>query len=487
MFRVIIAVLLQATLVSCGDFLDESPQSDFTAQAGDGAVSGYEDVEEARSGLNGAYSKFRTDLYQFNIFLIGDVMTDNCYVGGDGVNEEQFDKLSVSPTNSVIALSWKQYYELAGTASAVIQRVGLMEQDGETLEERKRIAAEAKFIRAWAYFDIVRLWGDAPVTLSIVPSIAGPDMDEWYSVVYPQRTPAEDIYVLILEDLGDEVIESLPSSSSGCFHATKGAAYGLRAKVLATMGEKEDRDYAAVISDCDKVLAEGYSMVKDFDLLWQPDGKFSTESIFEISFEKGSMENWAYRVLLTDMDGEVSVSWRRYCTPTHDLLSKFDKESDSRYASSVYWTEVPYSIYYPAEKYPLSYKIRSKVSNIILLRLADILLLKAEALVEEDRSDEAMAIVNEIRSRAGLSGLDENMGQADARLAVENERQLELYMEGQRWFDLVRNGRMEEVMGRATDKFGNPIVEDASKLHRLMPIPQGQIDINENLTQNEGY
>ena len=79
------------------------------------------------------------------------------------------------------------------------------------------------------------------------------------------------------------------------------------------------------------------------------------------------------------------------------------------------------------------------------------------------------------------------MDAALARLAVENERQLELYMEGHRWFDLIRNDRMEEVMGEATDKYGNPIVADASGLHRLMPIPQNQIDINENLVQNEGY
>ena len=484
--RIISAVLLQTAFLSCGDFLDESPLSDFTAPAG-GEVTGFKDIGEAQSALNGAYSKFMTDLYQFNIFLIGDVMTDNCYVGGDGVNEEQFDKLSVSPTNSVIALSWKQYYELAGTASSVIARAELMADDKETRVQRNRIVAEAKFIRAWAYFDIVRLWGDAPVTTGIVTSLTDSDKDAWYPAVYPERTPAEDIYAMILDDLDDSVIESLPGSGSGCFHATKGAAYGLRAKVSATMGEKSGRDYAAVVSDCDKVMDEGYSLVGDFDLLWQPDGEFSTESIFEISFDKGSMENWAYRLLLTDKDGEISVSWRRYCTPSHDLLARFDKQSDSRYASSVFWTEVPYSIYYPADNYPLSYKIRSRMSNIILLRLADILLLKAEALVELGRPKEALAIVNDIRSRAGAAPVDENMDAARARLAVENERQLELYMEGHRWFDLIRNDRMEEVMGEATDKYGNPIVADAAGLHRLMPIPQNQIDINENLAQNEGY
>ena len=83
-------------------------------------------------------------------------------------------------------------------------------------------------------------------------------------------------------------------------------------------------------------------------------------------------------------EDDGSVTWRRYCTPTHDLVAKFDKEKDTRYASSILWKSVPYDTYWPADSYPLSYKIREKTSNIILMRLADILLLKAEALVEFD-------------------------------------------------------------------------------------------------------
>ena len=121
------------------------------------------------------------------------------------------------------------------------------------------------------------------------------------------------------------------------------------------------------------------------------------------------------------------------------------------------------------------------------MRLADILLLKAEALVELGRPGEAADIVDEIRARAGVPPLPDGLGQDKMRLAVENERQLELYMEGQRWFDLLRNGRMEEVMQDAVDHNGDKMIQDASRLRRLMPVPQDQIDINGNLTQNEGY
>lgn len=254
------------------------------------------------------------------------------------------------------------------------------------------------------------------------------------------------------------------------------------------MGKKSERDYSKVVDMCDNVIKQGYSLVPDFESLWTVDGKFSSESIFELYFsDTAEQHNWAYWVLLTDVSGDVVVSWRRYCTPTQDLVAKFDKEKDVRYKSSIYWTAVPYDTYWPAKNYPLAYKIRQKESDIILLRLADILLLKAEALVELNRPKEALMIVNDIRNRAGLSGLSLSLSVAEARLAVENERQLELLFEGQRWWDLIRNERMEEVMKLAHDKNGNLRFSEIPAWRAKLPIPQAQIDINERLTQNIGY
>ena len=102
------------------------------------------------------------------------------------------------------------------------------------------------------------------------------------------------------------------------------------------------------------------------------------------------------------------------------------------------------------------------------------MLLKAEALVESGDAKSAVEIVNTIRSRAGIGALDVKMSREEARLAVENERQLELVLEGQRWYDLVRNERAVDVLG-------------IEPFRQLLPIPQNQIDINERLTQNEGY
>lgn len=478
------------SLVACERFLDEKPQSDLTKENTETKeqVSAYSSVSDAKSELNGVYALFKADIYEGNAFYIGDCMSDNCYIGGDGVSEEQLDNLNVSATNSVIATSWSQFYAIVGSATNVIENVKLMDSSLIDDATRAQIIADAKFARAWVLFDIVKYWGDAPMTLQLIPSITVDNIDKWYPIMYPSRTSEEEIYAQIISDLDENTIKNLPSKSAGAFCGTQGAAYGLLAKVYATMGKKSERDYSKVVDMCDNVIKQGYSLVPDFESLWTVDGKFSSESIFELYFsDTAEQHNWAYWVLLTDVSGDVVVSWRRYCTPTQDLVAKFDKEKDVRYKSSIYWTAVPYDTYWPAKNYPLAYKIRQKESDIILLRLADILLLKAEALVELNKPKDALMIVNDIRNRAGLSGLSLSLSVAEARLAVENERQLELLFEGQRWWDLIRNERMEEVMKLAHDKNGNLRFSEIPAWRAKLPIPQAQIDINERLTQNIGY
>ena len=486
----IIYLMCLGSLVACEKFLDEKPQSDLTKEntQTQEQVSAYSSVSDAKSELNGVYALFKADIYEGNAFYIGDCMSDNCYIGGDGVSEEQLDNLTVSATNSVIATSWSQFYAIVGSATNVIENVKLMDSSLIDDATRAQIIADAKFARAWVLFDIVKYWGDAPMTLQLIPSITVDNIDKWYPIMYPSRTSEEEIYAQIISDLDENTINNLPSKSAGAFCGTQGAAYGLLAKVYATMGKKSERDYSKVVNMCDNVIKQGYSLVPDFESLWTVDGKFSSESIFEMYFsDTAEQHNWAYWVLLTDVSGDVVVSWRRYCTPTQDIVAKFDKEKDVRYKSSIYWTAVPYDTYWPAKNYPLAYKIRQKESDIILLRLADILLLKAEALVELNRPKEALMIVNDIRNRAGLSGLSLSLSVAEARLAVENERQLELLFEGQRWWDLIRNERMEEVMKLAHDKNGNLRFSEIPAWRAKLPIPQAQIDINERLTQNIGY
>ena len=115
------------------------------------------------------------------------------------------------------------------------------------------------------------------------------------------------------------------------------------------------------------------------------------------------------------------------------------------------------------------------------------MLLKAEALAELNRPQEAMAIVNTIRRRANVEELEVNVTQQQARLAVEQERQFELAFEGHRWYDLLRNDRMEAVMQQHKGRNGQLLFPHVDSFRSLWPVPQTEKDANPNLTQNEGY
>ena len=142
--------MLLPALSACENFLDEKPITDFTREntAVAEQKSSYTSLDDAKSELNGAYANFKADIYEMNNFLVGDIMSDNCYVGGDGVNEEQFDNMALTANNTMVSIMWDQYYTLVGTATNVIENINLMEENDAETVERKKIQAEARFIRA---------------------------------------------------------------------------------------------------------------------------------------------------------------------------------------------------------------------------------------------------------------------------------------------------------------------------------------------------
>lgn len=483
LFTYTIFTLGLGLMLSCSEFLDNEPLAEFTGdpQTATDLESQFASLSDAEAALNGAYDKFKSDIFQFENFSYGDIQSDNAYAGGDGVPGEEVDAVNVTSMNSKTRLMWAQYYEMGGAATNVIENTRLM-TGGIDENEKSRIIAEAKFIRAYAYFDIVRIWGAAPLMLELIPPITAENLEEVYPKLYPERTEAELIYDQIIKDL-EEAIPALESRSKGAFKATKGAANGLLAKVYATRGAKQERDYNRVVQLTDAVIGDGYALLADYDQLWNPANEYTSESIFEVFYDATS-PNWAYWVLFSEEDG--SITWRRYSTPSHDLIAKFDP-NDKRFASTIVFKVVPYDTHFPSTDYPIANKIRQKDAQIILMRLADILLLKAEALAELNRPQEAMAIVNTIRSRAGLAALPVEVSQQEARVAVEQERQLELALEGHRWYDLLRNDRMIEVMQQHRGRNGQLLFPHIDAFRRLWPVPQTEKDANPNLTQNPGY
>ena len=187
---------------------------------------------------------------------------------------------------------------------------------------------------------------------------------------------------------------------------------------------------------------------------------------------------------------EYHFTWAKWITPSRDLAGAFDREGDNiRKDQTIHYEACTWSNYYPASNYAFMYKMRSGYNNIYKSRLADIILIKAEAEAYKGNVTEAVALVNHIRSRVGLNGISATMSKEEAIAAVLHERRLELAMEGERWFDLCRNNKVEEVMNAvfAKDSGRLPQKKLYDENSYLLPLPQEAIDANDNLVQNPGY
>lgn len=175
------------------------------------------------------------------------------------------------------------------------------------------------------------------------------------------------------------------------------------------------------------------------------------------------------------------------------MLAAFEEAGDKkRLNETVVYYQSQWDNHYPREHYPFMYKIRSSYSTVIKYRYADVLLLKAEALLlGSGNVSEAVGIINQVRHRAGLADLSPSAssGKEAAFEALMKERRLELALEGQRWYDLVRWGKVEEVMNSLPnrDEGRAPLGNLFNKNYYKLPISQSVLDQNPNLEQNPGY
>ncbi|MBK9397516.1 MAG: RagB/SusD family nutrient uptake outer membrane protein [Saprospiraceae bacterium] len=324
---------------------------------------------------------------------------------------------------------------------------------------------------------MVQLWGGVPIVTKPVPEITSDNFAEVYSILYPDSKTQEEVYTQIINDLTTAVNQAPTAYGPTKMRGTKAAAHAILAKVYAT---RQPADWNKVNEHADAVIASGFSLLPSYEQLWDGMHENSAESIFELDCIGGATgSNWGSSMF-------VGKDWKKFNTPTHDLVDLFDAEQDMvRKNSSILfqkitsWTDVNWDI----SNYPFCYKMRNTngTQNQILLRLADILLLKAEALTELGQLDAvsgAQYYVNLVRSRAKLAPTTATTADA-LRTAIAKERRLELAFEGHRWYDLKRTGKAIETM----TALGYTLNEN--KL--LFPIPQGERDKNINLKQNPGY
>ncbi len=478
---------LSVGLISCKkDFLNKLPISQGTVG------NYYKTASDAEGGLVGAYQQaFLTDQYWvWDYTTNGDARADNCFAGGDNPDNFGIDNFTPTPLNGNITRDWQGLYQDIYAANTVIDKVPQIPATSFNGNRQQEIISEAKFIRALSYFQLVTTYGAVPLVTSTIAGKFQPT---------PSRTSVTAVYAQIEKDLTDgEGV--LPASFPNVGRATKGAVQALLAKVYAQEGK-----YQQCLDYCNKVIAGPYALVPDYKTLF--DGtKNTTESIFEIQHsDASSFTTYNVSLYLPEIFG--TYSFKKFNIPTNDLTNLFKSQNDNiRLNASVYTATVdvngqaagdpvppPYTDKSPTV--PFLYKWKTNISqfgggtdNTILLRLADIVLLKAEALNQLGQTPAAIPLVNQIRTRVHLPGITVT-SKDDVALAILNERRMELAFEGQRWNDLLRFGSDYTInlMKAQVDPFGKALNYGINQNKLIFPVPLNEIQLDGNLTQNPGY
>ncbi|MBP6870960.1 MAG: RagB/SusD family nutrient uptake outer membrane protein [Bacteroidales bacterium] len=483
---ILTTVFAVVSFTACNKFLDLEPKSNniWVNDTGDSIL--YQTANEVETALAGVYADFRNEYFELDYFIVGDAQSDDAYAGADNPWMFEVDDYNLNALNGLVTRDWRYLYGTIGLANLVINNVMLCPDPSLTQERRNEILGEASFIRAYIYFRAVQTWGEVPLQLKEVTTVSAEVLPEIYPLLFPDRAPVDSVYTRIISDL-EVALANVKPTTEHKGYATTGAVNAVLAKVYATM---EPPDYNKVVQYCDAVINGGYSLLPNFEDLWNNSAENTAESIFEINYEgTATNANWGVNMFLR-LFGESD--WKKFNVPSNDLVKAYDDEGDViRKNSTIIFSDEGFpDNYWPQDNYPFIWKWRingnNSPQNYIFLRLADIILLKAEALNELGDVNGAAELVNQIRSRVDLPNTTA-AGQDEMRLAIEKERRLELAFEGHRWFDLKRTGRAIEVINNAVDQNGQKLGYNLTENRLLWPIPQGELDLNTSLVQNPGY
>ena len=480
-------VLLVIALIpmgSCTKFLTEDLKGEFSTD------TYYQNETQAIQAVNGVYNSISFTNSSNDIWVFGDVASDDAVKGGSAGDQAEIsyiDEFSTDAGNGIIINYWKFAYESISRANNVIANVPAITMD-EPL--KARIIGEAKFIRAYSYFNLVNIFGKVP--LKLLPQLT-------QETIHVPLSEVTAIYLQIEKDL-TEAATVLPASytSTDIGRVTKGAALGMLGKVSLYQ-----QKWAQAVGYFHQLEAlKIYGLLPNYANNFKMAFENSKESVFEIQHLSG--QNPGEGSGLNQWFGPAPGGYY-FNAPTKVLVDAFEKtpagEVDPRLDASIGRDGQPwlngeiFSLDWAPSTGFLTKKHQQPTSeltisgdgglNYIYMRYADVLLMKAEAFNEINNADSAKANLNKVRHRAiasytgtppddllkDITSSDNNQLQE----AIRNERRVELAQEFHRYFDLMRWGK-----STAESALGKNFKYDTK---RYFPLPQKEIDANQAIEQ----
>lgn len=467
----------------------------------DGTESQFSTRSDIKGLRDAMYNNWVKDIQEkgyLDFLVYAECRADNAYGSSTTSEVTAIEANKQDSENKNVVRDWDWYLGQVNKANNIICNIDSVMvktaggEDPLTEADRDEWISEAYCWKAWNLFQMSRLWGDIPLVNAIPPAITAENIEEVYDLYYPPRASMEKVYDQIIKDLEFAALHAPDVDPANKMLFTKGFAHGLLARVYA---EPIRRDWNKVKEHCEAVEAMDYTLLDNYGDLWgydETDAKrHSSESIFEIAWSRAA-GNWVWMMFHRNAwVPNDSYTWAKWITPSRDLIAAYDAEGDTeRKNACIIFDKCSWSGYYPNTSYAFMHKLPTNASSVILMRLGEIKLLHAEALVKTGDLSGARKLVNEIRDRAGISQIPEFENEEAALNAVLHERRLELAFEGFRFFDLLRHG-----LDKAKSVHDGMFAKDSHWQNReslteetvYMPVPQVAMDLNPSLVQNPGY
>lgn len=474
----ILSISLILGLMSCSEsFLDVEPQQSLST---DMAIGNLDDAQVALIGVYDALQS-TSSYYGRDFFVTPDIAGDDLLVApqNSGRFLQQFN-YTTSPTTGFVTSFWNRAYNALNRANNIINKIDLLyeqlpSEESDVYETSKaevdHLLGQAIALRALIHFDLVRIYAK-PYSWDEGASLGVPFMDK-PEISTPARENVSFVYERIIEDLED-ADDLLDEGISGPAYMTKYGAKALLARVYLYMEDWENaRDYAEdVIKDGGYVLVDNESYIASWGM------EFTSESIFSLA-----MSNIDYSAT-----GAIGYIYLRAgygdLRPTQeikDLLADLGGVRNEAFVKTDMIAEDEFVVKFPGrgDEDP-----QPGLDNVPILRLSEMYLIAAEAYANLDDDDNAQSMLNEIVLRANPDADEIELEGDELKERIYLEKRLEFAFEGHRLFDITR--RQEDLV-RGDDCTAQNCFIEAGDYRFVFPIPQRELDANENMEQNPGY
>lgn len=504
--RFLLMVISILLVTSCSDdFLSLTPQSSITN------TNFFTNKDQFDQAMIGVYASLRVVFGGRASWVMGEMRSDNTFYAFNGGNRgpqyldmEFTDNFLDDGSSVLIPEKWIGCYVGISRCNKIIAELSSGQKDYLSQDDLDSMIGQSKFIRALLYFNLVRYFGGVPLYIAPVFNVENS---------YQPRASVDDVYTLIIDDLND-AIQKLGSPFPQVGRASKGSARMLLADAYLTR-----HDYKSAESQLNPVLQMGYELLPDYASVFDLSHENSIESIFEVQFQDGVVGlqtdipyPWMPLSddvsLITGFQGTAKYAgWNKV---TQEMIDSYES-GDTRLEASIEIIEgtgVVENMVIEAVKSPIGYTTPpDKISyafikkfltphsmvyntgvNMPVYRYSEALLAMAEVKNELNKSSEALPFLNKVRTRAGLTAVNET-DQSLLREIIAHERRIELAFENKRWLDLVRTEKAIEVMTKNGEYLnpensflpGSSYIVTPDKL--IFPIPDREIQVG-NLEQN---